>query len=593
CLASCKLNELKGKTEIAVAMYTGWAWGAQTILTSNTILDRSPRVATSSDGTAMLTWVSNATNQEIGDPNNPNDIQYAGYDGSTWSTPANVATGVLSVVKSALAYKGSDAILLFTGDTDGSTQTPEDRELYGVSYSAGSWGSVTRLTNDSSPAVEDANPQVAYDNYGNPVIVWYRGGDLYFASQFNLGDKRVIVDLVGDSSGAADFRLATGANGQIALVWQETSPDRVDMWYAVYEPTLVTWSQPQRLTSDGSMEHALSPVYDAGGQLLAAYNKVQVQYETRTVYVNGQPVQIDNVPVPAQSDLYLLRHTVSGDLAISASDIEISPANPSPGSGAAITATVHNLGDATALSLAVAFYDGDPGAGGTLIGTSQNPGEQLVGGSQAEYAVAWTVPPSVEPREVFVVVDPGQIQEDRDRTNNSASVSVLAADLTITEISVQAAGPDRLLTIRVANDGVLPVTDVEVVLHRNSVSGPVLAEFSVPEILAGAYHDLSWRWEAPVGLGGVATIWAVADQDHLIGEFDEDNNARSAIVPVAPAGDIDGDGDWDMDDFAILAGCLAGPELEYPPDCDAADLDSDTDVDLADFAEFQVLFGGQ
>ena len=56
-------------------------------------------------------------------------------------------------------------------------------------------------------------------------------------------------------------------------------------------------------------------------------------------------------------------------------------------------------------------------------------------------------------------------------------------------------------------------------------------------------------------------------------------------------GDLDGDGDVDNDDFTIFAGCMNGPDIPYPLDCDGADLNVDGDVDVADFAEFQVHFG--
>ena len=70
-----------------------------------------------------------------------------------------------------------------------------------------------------------------------------------------------------------------------------------------------------------------------------------------------------------------------------------------------------------------------------------------------------------------------------------------------------------------------------------------------------------------------------------------------ADVP-RPTGDVDGDGDVDLTDYARFAECLAGPEVNVPPPgCSVyhfgnSKLDTDADVDLADFAEFQVVFGG-
>jgi hypothetical protein len=57
-------------------------------------------------------------------------------------------------------------------------------------------------------------------------------------------------------------------------------------------------------------------------------------------------------------------------------------------------------------------------------------------------------------------------------------------------------------------------------------------------------------------------------------------------------GDLDRDGDIDIDDFTILADCLDGPDVPPASACDRADLTADADVDLADCAEFQRLFPG-
>jgi hypothetical protein len=73
----------------------------------------------------------------------------------------------------------------------------------------------------------------------------------------------------------------------------------------------------------------------------------------------------------------------------------------------------------------------------------------------------------------------------------------------------------------------------------------------------------------------------------------EDLNRNGIPDECDPAGDIDGDGDVDVDDFVPFSACQAGPDVtEPPPDCDPAvfalsDLDDDGDVDLRDFAILQ------
>jgi hypothetical protein len=68
-----------------------------------------------------------------------------------------------------------------------------------------------------------------------------------------------------------------------------------------------------------------------------------------------------------------------------------------------------------------------------------------------------------------------------------------------------------------------------------------------------------------------------------------------AVSPV----DFDADGFIDLDDYAVFASCIAGPNISTPPaDCEPgvffrADVDVDGDVDAADAGAFQCDFIGQ
>jgi parallel beta-helix repeat protein len=115
---------------------------------------------------------------------------------------------------------------------------------------------------------------------------------------------------------------------------------------------------------------------------------------------------------------------------------------------------------------------------------------------------------------------------------------------------------------------------------------------SVDPLLADLEHgNARLQADSPcVDAGSNGDVW---------GDFDLGGHARildgdgdgTAIVDMGAyeyrPGDLDSDGDVDLDDFAVLVECLQGPAVAYPVGCFGADLDADADVDLADFAIFE------
>lgn len=173
-------------------------------------------------------------------------------------------------------------------------------------------------------------------------------------------------------------------------------------------------------------------------------------------------------------------------------------------------------------------------------------------------------------------------------------------------------GPDgSVYTYRTETD---PEDTVEVVRldpadgAELNTSGPLAANFPVQPRMAidadgkvyvtnGGFSegrlyslnaDLTFRWSVDVpnvnvggpalGQGGILVVCGTGTDVRAFRD--------------GPAGDVDGDGDADLNDYRRFRICLTGPGTPVSPGCQASDIDEDTDADLADFSLLANSFTG-
>jgi hypothetical protein len=405
------------------------------------------------------------------------------------------------------------------------------------------------------------------------MAVWSRDNAVNYSPLTTWTPQPVFVQY--SSGNEATSLDAATIPGGAAIAYSSQGEDGVDIVAAFYDANQDKWSLPRQLTHDDSVEGAVDLAWN-GNEFVISYLKTQTQRIAVDFELEGVMHYLENVPQPGRTDLYVLRHALGHDPAISASSVIIDPPNPLPGTTATIRANIDNLGDLIEQGVQIGFYDGDPDNGGTLIGSLQWTSGLLLGGQSQQVQVSWVVPAEDTAHELFVVVDPAVLIDDRDRSNNSVSVRTVLPDLTIqaawnSQVGAQAV----VLVARVTNTGSIPSNSCQLSWHLDAVDGPVIGESNVDAIGVGDAVDITLNWNTQaLNPGDFVQMYTIADSGAAVTELDETNNtiSQTVQVPQLIAGDLNGDGIVNAADIDAFVAVLLGLDIN-PYHMAAADTD--------------------
>ena len=519
--------------EIAYAVWDGAAWSAPQLITRNAAFDHTPILARSREGRLLLIWRQNPAGELVGTAASPDTVMAAFWDGSTWSTPQPIVSGAGIVRLSAACHDGSRALVVYAQDTAGNLGSDEDWELYAVAWNGAAWGQPTRLTHDAAP---DASPSVFYDPFGRVQLFWLKGDTLQArVGGLEAPDRSVAT---AERLTMLDYRAALDPAGNVAIVWQGSSPEGVDVYYATYDAAHNTLGARQQLTRDAPLERAFAPAFAGPGELALAFSRDQLVSGTVTL---SPTLAISDVTTFGRSDLVVLQHNLAGDLALGDADLSLSVANPAPGSTVAISATLRNVGGLAIANPQVAFYQGDPAQGGALIGLTQTVPLSLGGGLSATVGITWTVPIS-GPVTLYAVASPGELADEHNPANNTARLTTALPDLTVTLVSVGYLLPDQIRAeAYVRNAGVIAGGLVTITFRLDDPqTGPVLGTAPARGNLPPGYT--SWGSLSVSNLQPISTGWhrlyAIADAEGAVPEADEGNNVAWTSLGVLPELDL-------------------------------------------------------
>jgi hypothetical protein len=317
------------------------------------------------------------------------------------------------------------------------------------------------------------------------------------------------------------------------------------------------------------LEYGVHPPYPTGE---AVYNitlsKPGYQTQTQNFTLNWSDVVKDYYKCPLDPKDYdppiLNFSLLSGpselpDLTLARDGIQII----FNGNIATISATIHNIGGTDTSNIVVQFFDGNPDAGGTQIGTDQiiaSIAHESTGTAQ----MTWTAVPGTH--DIFVRVDPYNSIEEASETNNQAHKPI-----TIEQTYNQP--PIASSTYSPLN----PIANETIMFNATNSYDPdgfiVNYEWDFGDDIAATGEIVEHSYSKP---GDYTVILRVTDNDNV-------SNTNTMILTItmvetAVCGDVTGDNNVTMGDTRRIEMWLLYP-VDYPiNNLWAADVTGDGEV---------------
>jgi hypothetical protein len=557
---------------------TNGAWSEPAALTANSYLHHAPLLCgPMSDGSVLAVWTANQQNLLMGTNVPGNDtVWWAHWSAASrsWGTPQVLVEGLAYRLSQSLAGAGKRAVYAWTRDADGVLTNDTDQEVFFMEYTNSVWGAPRQLTTNT---VADKTVRAAVATNGNVFLVWQSGTNLVLSQNFSTNLSIIRPD--SQTAGFADYDVTVGPLGHLVLLWQEMSTNGSDAHYMVYDPVAAAWGKDDLLCQDPPLERSFAPVWDNVGNLTVAYDKVQILYTNLTVTVEGGgTVTITNVPQPGRVDLVVTKRALVKDLALQAGDFSVQGVNYLPGDPLTLSATVHNSGNVAVSNVVVGFYDGNPDMGGVLL-TNVTLAGWLAAATSAVASTVWVVTEPATNHTLYAVANRAGLASEFNGSNNEASVSIGRTDLSVSLSSYSAETNGAMhVIVMVQNLGARSATNSVLAIRRYGSTNSPLATVAVPMLKAGLLAQLALDLPPGTQPAGEQIYTLTADENHVTGDVDTNNNTCSFAVNLW----IDSDGDGIPDNWMMQ---YFGHATELASDLSRAQDDADGDG-LSNLAEY-------
>ena len=525
------------QTELGYAVYdpANGTWSASAAIDDPALADLAPEIAGPlANGDLIVHWTRSRLEPFDSAPSGLPpfaDTFFAVWDNATGTlgTPRPVIDYEDERFGTSFAAGGDTGVMVFGWDPD-----PDDGDTSDVEVGYRIWNPATgtlgprqMLTSDS---VRDVNPHVMIVDRDGPgqdiYVVWTKGNDLVV--DINFAGTPTVIHTSPDQSqtSAGEIKLVNLGGGRIAVVWGQGSAEGATLTARIYDPATATWGGALELTPGVEVQQLFGTARDNLDNLVLLFTETALTFEDGT-FDNGLGGTIDahDMPVPGENSIKVGKLALSTDLAFTdPDDLAVEGSVYLPGETIRMRARVRNTGALGAAQAKVAFYNGNPLTGGTLITTVTSP-TPLAAGESVELSADWVLPSALPFTTICAVADPDGTVEEFSESNNLAAKAAggvnLVASAGANEIEPDGSGVVRASVTNVAAPASAPcnaqLLDVD--------TGAVIATQPLAAVQPGETVAVEFPF-APGGIPepGLSFTFKV-DTGNAVAESDETDNS--------------------------------------------------------------------
>jgi hypothetical protein len=554
------LEDMLGHMEIASAIFEPYSntWKSLGRITNNEILDRNPSLYLIPDGKVAAVWISNQFNLYMADAEHPDSINIAIFQDEKWTITQNIGTSNGAIFHITVGYYKNQLFVIWDEDTDGNLSTVEDRELFMCTQTEKNWNLPQRLTNDNEI---DTFPNILTTSENDLLLIWGRSDNIVCAENFQITKTTIIAHNIGTTA-IADLKIISRKPSGASLIWTDTYDNGgSNIYVAQYDDKEKLWGTPKQLIEDTDMEQRIDGIYQTDNILTIVYNKVRLKMDT------------DLGLIPEMTDLAMCTFHEGTDLAII--DLLLSNDTPTPFENIEITASVMNLGDKVMSKIPVKFFVGD-----SVIETDEIS-YPLAPGNFIEITALCTLP-EIPGITIAARVDPDNILEDKDHTNNYMLKSVIKPNITARGVTYEML-PDNqmLLKVQLVNKGTADSKQFmislvqehnyrENIYKREIINGLMLSEIQdrqwiVPQgkyLLYLDHSNLIDEEDEADNIYGYKASHFVDEPVFLLPEIFDDYHCKLSIyIPISYT-DVSNIS-WDLDNDGVFELCTSENSIDY------------------------------